>query len=111
MKCKGITKKGKVFNLKGPYCRHHCEITGPECSICLENISPMYSLSVRCGHVFHSKCINKWIIHGGNSCPMCRTKFVPPVVVPRPVVPPPVVPPVHHEWYWYTFEYLRSLWR
>ena len=103
MKCKGVTKKGKACSLKGPDCRHHCKITGSECSICLENIRPLYSLSVRCGHVFHSKCINKWIIHGGNSCPMCRTKFVLPVVLP-------VVPlTVHYEWY--TLEYLRSLWR
>ena len=105
MKCKGVTKKGKTCSLKGPYCRHHCKITGSECSICLENIRPLYSLSVRCGHVFHNKCINKWIIHGGNSCPMCRTKFVLPVVLPVVLV----VLPVHYEWY--TLEYLRSLWR
>lgn len=94
MKCKGVTIKGKACCLKGPYCRYH----GPECSVCLENISPLYSLSVRCGHVFHIKCINKWMAHGGNTCPMCRTSFIPPtIVIQEPV----------HVWY----EYIRSLWR
>ena len=100
MKCKGITKKGKACRLKGPYCHHH-ETPGLECSVCLESISPMYSLSVRCGHVFHIKCINKWKLHGGNSCPMCSTSFIAPPVIP-----------IHS---WYTLEYLiprvRSLWR
>lgn len=100
MKCKGITKKRKACRLKGPYCRHHIP-TGPECSVCLESISPLYSLSVRCGHVFHIKCINKWKIHGGKTCPLCRTSFIAPPVIP-----------IHS---WYTLEYLiprvRSLWR
>lgn len=41
-----------------------------DCSICLDNISndAHYLL---CGHIFHSKCIRKWVIHH-KTCPMCR---------------------------------------
>ena len=38
------------------------------CTICLENVknSPM-----QCGHVFHNKCIKKWLKEN-DTCPNCR---------------------------------------
>lgn len=42
------------------------------CTICLENVnnSPM-----ECGHVFHTKCINKWL-KNNDTCPNCRMELV-----------------------------------
>ena len=55
-----------------------------DCAICLEATSfrketnffkPRYSNDVllKCKHVYHKKCIKKWIIHGNDlTCPCCR---------------------------------------
>jgi len=45
-----------------------------ECSICLNEISLKYLNTTSCGHTFHKKCINKWIIQR-NNCPNCRFVF------------------------------------
>lgn len=42
-----------------------------DCSICLEKIKKG-SEAVRCGHVFHKKCIDIWK-RTSNTCPLCRT--------------------------------------
>ncbi|XP_037428362.1 transcriptional repressor NF-X1-like [Triticum dicoccoides] len=50
--------------------------SGPvgECPVCLEPLSvgggDMKAAHV-CGHVFHSRCIERWLRHR-NSCPVCR---------------------------------------
>ena len=40
------------------------------CSICLDNITNSAYHSI-CGHIFHSNCIQKWVIYH-KTCPMCR---------------------------------------
>lgn len=43
------------------------------CSICLNQVKQTRSTpSLRCGHVFHSHCLEKWKEQGKNSCPTCR---------------------------------------
>ena len=44
------------------------------CPICLEEIEVgEYQRQLSCSHVFHKKCIDKWIIADVNcSCPLCR---------------------------------------
>ena len=42
-----------------------------ECAICYE---PMYNKCVKylaCEHVFHLKCVNKWL-NKSHTCPVCR---------------------------------------
>jgi hypothetical protein len=41
-----------------------------ECSICLgeENLNK----KLKCGHIFHDKCIKEWIEKGSSTCPVCR---------------------------------------
>lgn len=41
------------------------------CSICLENIEFIERYYVRCGHLFHSNCINEWLKQS-NKCPNCK---------------------------------------
>lgn len=43
-----------------------------ECSICLNPIrKTRQTRELACGHIFHSKCIDKW---SSVSCPICRRK-------------------------------------
>ena len=47
-----------------------------ECPICYENIYTIDTRNtkkkiLRCGHIFHKKCINKWF-SDHNNCPFCR---------------------------------------
>ena len=46
------------------------------CSICLNEVRVTRSNPpIRCGHVFHSECIEKWKEQGKNTCPTCRKVF------------------------------------
>ena len=42
------------------------------CSICLEEV---FNVPVECGHVFHTKCINKWL-KNNDTCPNCRINII-----------------------------------
>ena len=43
------------------------------CSTCLESFTPVCDVSTTpCGHVFHTKCINRWIKNEKSDCPQCR---------------------------------------
>ena len=49
-----------------------------ECSICYENLSKDTIKIEGCNHIFHSKCIHKWINNNEYpSCPLCRCQIVP----------------------------------
>ena len=41
-----------------------------DCCICLQKLENNI-LQLDCSHLFHEKCINKWI-KNNNNCPMCR---------------------------------------
>ena len=43
------------------------------CSTCLESFTLDCDVSTTpCGHVFHTKCIHKWIKNERRDCPQCR---------------------------------------
>ena len=43
------------------------------CSICLHFFNSRSDISTTpCGHVFHTKCIEKWFENGENICSQCR---------------------------------------
>ena len=45
------------------------------CLICSEEVKHDFSiLNCNCPHVYHIKCINKWL-NINNSCPHCRLKW------------------------------------
>lgn len=46
------------------------EQTRDECPICLDIMG--VGIVLRCGHVFHEKCIESWKLRN-ESCPICRT--------------------------------------
>ncbi|TBU07731.1 hypothetical protein CWI39_0278p0020 [Hamiltosporidium magnivora] len=44
-----------------------------ECSICLLPYRVGQRLrSFKCGHYFHCKCVDKWLLGFSDKCPMCR---------------------------------------
>jgi hypothetical protein len=46
------------------------------CSICLNEVrSTRTNPPIRCGHVFHSHCLQAWKDQGKNTCPTCRKVF------------------------------------
>ena len=45
-----------------------------KCSICLENIQLNNDINIlKCGHIFHYKCIENLVDHHINRCPNCRS--------------------------------------
>lgn len=46
------------------------------CSICLNEVrETRYNQPIRCGHLFHSHCIDSWKKRGKVTCPVCRKVF------------------------------------
>lgn len=46
------------------------------CSICLNEVrSTRNNTGLRCGHLFHTKCLEEWKRRGKNTCPVCRRVF------------------------------------
>ncbi len=42
------------------------------CSVCLDSFKKgLYKRTLNCGHLFHKKCVDKWISRE-KSCPLCR---------------------------------------
>lgn len=51
-----------------------------ECCICLENIPSNISIVLKCGHIFHTKCLQS--CHFDN-CPFCETKLKRSFTIPQ----------------------------
>jgi hypothetical protein len=46
------------------------------CAICLNTVrETRQNPALRCGHVFHSHCIEDWKSRGKQTCPICRKIF------------------------------------
>jgi hypothetical protein len=46
------------------------------CSICLNEVrSTRINPPIRCGHIFHTHCLEKWKAQGKYTCPTCRKVF------------------------------------
>jgi hypothetical protein len=47
----------------------------PRCSVCMEEFTETALVRrMQCNHVFHKKCIDKWLLEYNYKCPMCRTE-------------------------------------
>lgn len=46
-----------------------------ECPICFETIGANNQTITECGHVFHTNCLMKNVMHNGFGCPYCRAKM------------------------------------
>ena len=46
------------------------------CAICLNEVRcARVNPALRCGHMFHSHCLQEWKNQGKNTCPTCRKVF------------------------------------
>lgn len=45
------------------------------CSICLNEVKRTRHNAIRCGHIFHKSCIERWKTQGKHTCPVCRKVF------------------------------------
>ncbi|XP_051129769.1 brassinosteroid-responsive RING protein 1-like [Andrographis paniculata] len=57
-------------------------VEAPEnCAVCLYEFDGGGDDEIRwlanCRHVFHRKCLDRWIDHDQKTCPLCRAQFVP----------------------------------
>ncbi|KAF8692304.1 hypothetical protein HU200_039913 [Digitaria exilis] len=71
--CRGGTEEGEGDD-------HGCEPPASECSICLERCGGEEDgrlALLRCGHVFHSACLDRWLRSRGD-CPYCRATVLRP---------------------------------
>ncbi|GMJ13787.1 hypothetical protein HRI_005047900 [Hibiscus trionum] len=51
-----------------------------ECAICLCKIDDDDEIGdLRCDHLFHKVCLDRWIGYQGSTCPICRTPLIPPL--------------------------------
>ncbi|KAG2294011.1 hypothetical protein Bca4012_004871 [Brassica carinata] len=48
-----------------------------ECSVCLSKFEEDSEVNkLKCGHLFHKTCLEKWIDYWSITCPLCRTPLV-----------------------------------
>ncbi|XVF18209.1 hypothetical protein REPUB_Repub11eG0001800 [Reevesia pubescens] len=74
---------GEDFNKLGR-CNTYCnkqDQSGEEvieCAICLCKIDEDDEIrELRCDHLFHKVCLDRWIGYRRSTCPICRTSLIP----------------------------------
>jgi len=55
------------------------EIINGVCIICYEDLNLYKVIKTKCNHIYHDKCLDKWL-EDGNSCPSCRFVIREPIV-------------------------------
>lgn len=54
------------------------------CVVCMDRIEKSHEVRVpcNCSHVFHRECLDGWMGHRQVTCPLCRSKLLPLVLLP-----------------------------
>ncbi|CAI9768061.1 unnamed protein product [Fraxinus pennsylvanica] len=56
-----------------------CEDISVECAVCLCRIDEGDEVrELRCNHLYHRVCIDRWLGYGHKTCPLCRNNLKPP---------------------------------
>ncbi|KAF8377257.1 hypothetical protein HHK36_030632 [Tetracentron sinense] len=49
-----------------------------ECAVCLSKFREGEKMrELKCNHVFHKDCLDKWLQHDSATCPLCRSSVLP----------------------------------
>ena len=73
---KSNNEQCKRFQRVDNLCKQHNKLKPIDCSICYTEITKKDRCELKCEHIFHRLCINKWSDSNlNNTCPMCRAKF------------------------------------
>ncbi|KAJ8458670.1 hypothetical protein OPV22_031596 [Ensete ventricosum] len=49
-----------------------------ECVFCLSDIEEGEEIrELRCKHLFHRRCLDRWLVHRRATCPLCRDTLLP----------------------------------
>ena len=68
--------KTKLSSYKKVKC-DNTELLNSQCPICIDTYKPTeYYRKLNCEHIFHKKCIDRWIKRDKNECPMCRDLII-----------------------------------
>jgi hypothetical protein len=71
----GVTRE--QLNEHTRVCRCPAAMRGEDCVVCFNQVGARHNVrTLRCGHGFHHKCIDKWLEDHDN-CPLCRELVVP----------------------------------
>ncbi|XP_008805361.2 E3 ubiquitin-protein ligase RNF126-like [Phoenix dactylifera] len=65
--------------LCNPACKSPLEGSNEQvvCVFCLSNIEEGEEIrELRCRHLFHKSCFDRWIEHGRAACPLCRNSLI-----------------------------------
>ncbi len=77
---KKISNKEKLKHLKNfKKIKEDDKIIDEKCSICLNEFKTgEYKRELFCGHTFHKKCIDKWLLKSNKmTCPLCKNCNLP----------------------------------
>lgn len=78
MRCKVVTRLGKLCKNSCNNSHGKCHIHSDDCPICLRNLACYDDIcELRCGHTFHSSCLYEWNYQDCR-CPCCRTAVLTP---------------------------------
>ncbi|KAI3760350.1 hypothetical protein L1987_50744 [Smallanthus sonchifolius] len=68
-----VRKQGKLSEIPVVVYRSEMKIPATDCPICLGDFNEGEKMRIlpKCKHLFHVKCIDKWLV-SHSSCPICR---------------------------------------
>ncbi len=74
MSCSAVKKNGAPCTFRAKengLCGVHSNSEG-DCPVCYDSMRKNNSIKLECGHVFHKKCMRKWLSSSKRTCPLCR---------------------------------------
>ena len=68
-----VASMNEVLNLPMGVYKEPAQVD--ECSICTDALHATVCRQLPCGHMFHMRCIDKWLLRDRGECPSCRARL------------------------------------